>query len=79
METSTLITLSATISFLFLCVGVVVGWIAKDFTHDYMWSRDEVQYAHPECYNSDGQWINEELLTVKFIEHGDELDETDDE
>ena len=74
MEPS-MIYLSATISFLFLCVGVVVGWTAKDFAHDYMWSRDEIQLSHPEMYDNQGNWLNEELLSVKFINE-DEQDET---
>ena len=66
---------SATTSFLFLCVGIVAGWTAKDFVHDYFWSRDEAQYYHPEMYDDNGFMLNEELLTVKFINEEDE-DET---
>ena len=76
MTDTTILFFSATLSFLFLCVGVIVGWTAKDFAHDYMWSRDEVAY-HPEMYDEHGQLINEQLLSVKFINE-DELDETPD-
>ena len=64
-----------TTSFLFLCVGIVAGWTAKDFVHDYLWSRDEAQYYHPEMYDDNGFPLNEELLSVKFINEEDE-DET---
>ena len=77
MTDTTILFFSATLSFLFLCVGVIVGWTAKDFAHDYMWSRDEVAY-HPEMYDENGMMINEQLLSVKFINE-DELDETADE
>ena len=76
MTDTTILFFSATLSFLFLCVGVIVGWTAKDFAHDYMWSRDEVGY-HPEMYDEHGQLINEQLLSVKFINEDDE-DETPD-
>ena len=76
MTDTTILFFSATLSFLFLCVGVIVGWTAKDFAHDYMWSRDEVAY-HPEMYDENGMMINEQLLSVKFINE-DELDETPD-
>ncbi len=75
MATETILFFSATLSFLFLCVGIVAGWTAKDFVHDYFWSRDEAQMFHPEMYDQDGNWLNEELLTVKFINEEEE-DET---
>ena len=75
MADTTLLFFSATTSFLFLCVGIVAGWTAKDFIHDYFWSRDEAQYYHPEMYDDNGFPVNEELLSVKFINEEDE-DET---
>tara|TARA_B100001175_G_scaffold28333_1_gene20842 strand:- start:87 stop:323 length:237 start_codon:yes stop_codon:yes gene_type:complete len=75
MADTTILFFSATLSFLFLCVGIVAGWTAKDFVHDYFWSRDEAQHYHPEMYDDYGFLMNEELLTVKFINE-DDLDET---
>ena len=76
MADTTILFFSATTSFIFLCVGVIAGWTAKDFIHDYMWSRDEYQqFTHPEMYDQDGNWLTEELLHVKFITE-DEEDET---
>ncbi len=72
METATILFFSATASFMFLCVGVVAGWTAKDFVHDYFYSKEEVQALHPEMYDDDGIMINEELLSVKFINEDDE-------
>lgn len=74
METATILFFSATLSFLFLCVGVVAGWTVKDFMHDYFYTREEFQNMHPEMYDDEGLVINEELLSVRFIE--DEDDET---
>ena len=75
MADGTILFFSATTSFICLCVGAIVGWTAKDFMHDYFWSRDEVQQFHPEMYDDQGNWLNEELLSVKFINE-DEQDET---
>ena len=75
MADATILFFSATISFIFLCVGVQAGWTAKDFIHDYMWSRDEAQMFHPEMYDENGYMLNEELLSVKFINE-DDNDET---
>jgi hypothetical protein len=74
METATILFFSATASFMFLCVGIVAGWTAKDFMHDYFYTRDEIQY-HPEMYDDEGLLINEELLSVKFVDE-DYDDET---
>ena len=52
METATILFFSATASFLFLCVGIVAGWTAKDFMHDYFYTEEEQL----------------ELLSVKFID-----------
>jgi hypothetical protein len=75
METATILFFSATASFMFLCVGIVAGWTAKDFMHDYFYSKEEAMAMHPEMYDEDGMVINEELLSVKFIDE-DYDDET---
>lgn len=77
MDPMTMIFFSATTSFIFLCVGIIAGWTAKDFMHDYFWTQDEHAAFHPEMYDDNGVMFNEELLTVKFIE--EEPDETIDE
>lgn len=72
METATILFFSASLSFLFLCVGVVAGWTVKDFMHDYFYTREEFQNMHPEMYDDEGMIINEELLSVRFIEDDDD-------
>lgn len=72
METATILFFSATVSFLFLCVGIVAGWTVKDFMHDYFYTREEVQTMHPEMYDDEGLLINEELLSVRFVEDDDD-------
>jgi len=72
METATILFFSATTSFLFLCVGIVAGWTVKDFMHDYFYTREEVQTMHPEMYDDEGLLINEELLSVRFVEDDDD-------
>ena len=76
MEATYVLFFSATSSFLFLCVGIVAGWTAKDFMHDYFYTREEESVSmHPEMYDQTGQYINEELYSVKFVDE-DDLDET---
>ena len=40
-----------------------------------MYGKAEQENVHPEMLDGDGQWINEELLSVRFIDD----DEFDDE
>ena len=51
---------------LFFIVGVTIGWTANDFLYN-MLSRDQDQ-LHPEMYDEDGIVINEELLSVRFVD-----------
>lgn len=73
MAEATLLYFSATASFIFLCVGIFAGWTVNEKLHEYMYATQE-ENVHPEMLNSEGQWINEELLSVRFIDD-DEYDE----
>ena len=50
------------------------GWTVNEKLHEYMYAAEE-ENVHPEMLNSEGQWINEELLSVRFVDE----DEYDDE
>ncbi len=43
--------------------------------HDYFYTEEEQLSMHPEMYDQNGQYINEELLSVKFVDE-DYEDET---
>ena len=73
MADLTLLYFSATASFIFLCVGVFAGWTVNEKLHEFMYATQE-ENVHPEMLNSEGQWINEELLSVRFIDD-EEFDE----
>jgi hypothetical protein len=75
MTETLLIYISATASFLFLAVGVLAGWTANEVKHDMLYAREtENEILHPEMYDQRGQWINEELLSVRFLDE-DEIEE----
>ena len=77
MTQTTIVYFSATVSFIFLCVGVIAGWTANEKLHEFMYGRYEVENIHPEMLDEDGQWINEELLSVRFVDDEDEEDYDD--
>ena len=74
MAEATILYLSATASFIFLCVGVFAGWTVNEKLHEYMYATQEDR-VHPEMLDSEGQWINEELLSVRFVDDTEDYDE----
>lgn len=72
MVESTVVYFSATVSFIFLCVGVIAGWTANEKLHEFMYGKAEAENVHPEMLDDEGYLINEELLSVRFIDEDDE-------
>ena len=57
------LTFSALFSVMFLVVGTVVGWLAKD----YVLQRDSKYIPlHPEMFDENGQIIPETVWAVRF-------------
>ena len=72
MTETLMIYISITSSFIFLCVGLLFGWVAAETKQEHMYHQEQ-QSVHPEMLNSSGQWINEELLSVRFVDE-DEIE-----
>ena len=50
-------------------MGGMIGW----FVREYLNSDDEPKsYLHPEFFDRNGNFINEELLTVNFVDEDEE-------
>ncbi len=76
MASHEILFLSGVSMVLFLVVGIVIGWVANDFLYNFMQSRANLP-RHPEMYDDNGIVINEELLTVNFVD--DDEDDCDDD
>jgi hypothetical protein len=72
MAQATIVYFSATVSFIFLCVGVIAGWTANEKLHEFMYGKIEEENVHPEMLDDEGYLINEELLSVRFVDEDDE-------
>ena len=70
MTETMMIFISVTTSFIFLAIGVLFGWVAAEVKQEHMYNTQE-ESVHPEMLNSSGQWINEELLSVRFLNEED--------
>jgi hypothetical protein len=71
------LTIFGLLSFLFLCIGGVIGWLAK--MHSYETQPQRI-IMHPEMFDNQGNIIPDEILAVRF-ENGyfDAEDDEDDE
>ena len=59
-----------------LILGVIIGWVANDFLYNFMHTKTNLP-QHPEMYDEYGMVLNEELLSVRFLDE-DEVYEDDD-
>jgi len=62
------------LTFLFLIMGLVTGWVARE----YMMNYQEVPRFHPEMYDEHGNIITDEILAVRFENDYDYDDEAED-
>jgi hypothetical protein len=57
------LTLFCLVSFLFLCVGGVIGWLGRNLSFEYQRNQG---YLHPEFFDEDGNVIADEVISVRF-------------
>jgi len=71
MSTTVILFFSTVLMFLFMVVGGLIGWTANDFLYAFMNTRSNLP-LHPEMYDDEGLVVNEELLSVRFIDEEEE-------
>ena len=76
MSETLIIYASVTISFIFLAIGVLFGLAANEVKHDQLYAKEieEHNAMHPEMYDHNGYVLNEELLSVRFMDQEDSED-----
>ena len=77
METSILIWIASSISFVTFVLGGIIGWIYKGTVQEHTYKR-QLDNLHPEFLDGNGAYVNEELLAVKFMDDELLLDEDED-
>ena len=77
MSETLMIYISATISFVFFAVGILFGWEANEVKHDQLYAKEieEHNAMHPEMYDHNGYVLNEELLSVRFTDDPEDLED----
>jgi len=59
---------------LFLIVGVIGGWVARE----YMMNYQEVPRIHPEMFDVNGNLVPDEIVAFRFENNYDNDQEEDD-
>ena len=77
MSETLMIYISATISFEFFAVGILFGWAANEVKHDQLYAKEIEEHndMHPEMYDHNGYVLNEELLSVRFTDDIEDLED----
>ena len=74
IDTEIILTLLLPVSLLFFFVGILGGWIARD----YMLNSREVPRPHPEMFDTQGNLIPDEVIAFRFENNYDNDEEDDD-
>ena len=70
------LTIFGLLSFLFLIVGSIVGWLAK--SHSYETQPRQI-FVHPEMFDENGHLIPDEVLAIRFENESTFDDEDEDD
>jgi hypothetical protein len=73
--TAPLVTIFCMVSFMFLMIGGIVGWLWKEHV---VYTSPQQVFVHPEMFDNNGNLIPDEILAVRFEnDYGYEEDDDD--
>ena len=71
MTIETILTLALPISFLLFVIGLLFGWIARD----YMLNYREIPRQHPEMFDINGNLVPDEIVAFRFENYDEDYDQ----
>ena len=74
MDIQVLTALALPISIMFFLLGILIGWVARD----YMMNYREIPRPHPEMFDINGNLVPDEIVAFRFENNYDNDDEDDD-
>ena len=74
MDIQVLTALALPISIMFFLVGLLIGWVARD----YMMNYREIPRPHPEMFDINGNLVPDEIVAFRFENNYDNDQEEDD-
>ena len=75
MDIQVLTALALPISIMFFLLGILIGWVARD----YMMNYREIPRPHPEMFDINGNLVPDEIVAFRFENNYDNDDEEDDD
>jgi|TARA_X000001036_G_C20380764_1_gene684470 hypothetical protein len=75
MDIQVLTALALPISIMFFLLGILIGWVARD----YMMNYREIPRPHPEMFDINGNLVPDEIVAFRFENNYDNNDEEDDD
>tara|TARA_Y100000768_G_scaffold314254_1_gene249101 strand:+ start:302 stop:529 length:228 start_codon:yes stop_codon:yes gene_type:complete len=75
MDIQVLTALALPISIMFFIVGVLIGWVARD----YMMNYREIPRPHPEMFDINGNLVPDEIVAFRFENNYDNDSEEEDD
>ena len=73
--TAPIVTIFGMLSFMFLLIGGIVGWLWKEHV---VYTTPQQVFVHPEMFDSNGNIIPDEILAVRFENDYDDEEILDD-
>ena len=74
MDIQVLTALALPISIMFFIVGILIGWVARD----YMMNYREIPRPHPEMFDINGNLVPDEIVAFRFENNYDNDEEDED-
>jgi hypothetical protein len=75
MDIQVLTALALPISIMFFLVGLLIGWVARD----YMMNYREIPRPHPEMFDINGNLVPDEIVAFRFENNYDNDSEEEDD
>ena len=75
MDIQVLTALALPISIMFFLVGILIGWVARD----YMMNYREIPRQHPEMFDINGNLVPDEIVAFRFENNYDNDSEEEDD
>jgi len=75
VDTEIILSLLLPVSLLFFFVGILAGWVARD----YMMNYREIPRPHPEMFDINGNLVPDEVIAFNFENYHDNEDNDDED
>ncbi len=75
IDTEILLNLLLPVSLLFFFVGILAGWVSRD----YMMNYQEIPRPHPEMFDENGNLVPDEVIAFRFENYDENYDNEEDQ